>query len=407
MEYGGRLIAKVAGIVAVAVVAAVFAIGGVGLVSLSQTTRVGVHSLLSYWAAIPVAVSVLALARQSSKSQVALCSALLFPTFVHMGSAIGYRLNLLQPAVVREVPNLVGDVFELAAFGLFLLAAAWFSKTPVGNAFQFNGIGAAIVLVFIQLGLYGSMWFFLFPVMPPIVLVVFGVIMGAIGFSAFLVAAYLSPQFQNEHFTTDLGYLASALVLLGVSTIITAAELILPTSAWIYAENLQIAAFILFGLSLGVPFLKRSGLDGMTAHLIVAGLAIITYLPFTITISIEVMDLNLVIEALNRLAFSIIHIGAGSLSAMMAVLLYTFSKRHPSRNHYPLILLFALWAGVAAVSVLAVIIPELTPLGEPIVPYAVGSLLSLPLLFFAVRWTAPYLRIVVSRRPGLWLFVGA
>ncbi len=407
MDYNSRLMAKVAGIVAIAVVAAIFAIGGAGLVSLSQTTRVGVHSLLSYWAAIPVAVSVLALARRSSRSQIALCSALLFPTFVHMGSAIGYRLDLIQPAVVREVPNLVGDVFELAAFGLLLMAAVWFSKNPDDNAFRFNGIAAAVVLVFVQLGLYGSMWFFLFPLMFPVVLVVLGVIMGILGFSAFVFAAYLSPRLQNEHFTTDTGYLASALVLLGFSTIIMAAELVLPTSAWIYAENLQIAAFILLGLSLGVPFLKRSGLNGMTAHLIVAGLAIITYLPFTITISIEVMNLNIVIEALNRLAFSIIHIGAGSLSAMMAVLLHTFSKRHPSRNHYPLILLFALWAGVAAVSVLAVIIPDLTPLGEPIVPYAVGSLLSLPLLFYAVRWTNPELRTVVSRRASLWLFVGA
>ena len=99
------------------------------------------------------------------------------------------------------------------------------------------------------------------------------------------------------------------------------------------------------------------------------------------------MSLNVIIEPYNLMAYSIIHIGAGSLAGMMAILLYIYPKKKTSWNHYPFILLFGLWASVTLILLFTITIPVFTPLGEPITPYTVGSILSLALLFMAIYWT--------------------
>ncbi|MFW9846728.1 MAG: hypothetical protein ACFFD6_08270 [Candidatus Thorarchaeota archaeon] len=82
-----------------------------------------------------------------------------------------------------------------------------------------------------------------------------------------------------------------------------------------------------------------------------------------------------------------IHIGVGSLSGIMAILLFAYAQKRPSKHLYPLILLFVLWAAVAVISVLVIVVPGFAPLGEPVVSYIVGSILSLVLLLFAIKYT--------------------
>jgi signal transduction histidine kinase len=202
----------------------------------------------------------------------------------------------------------------------------------------------------------------------------------------------------------DIGYFASACILSAIAIVVLIAELFWPSTLWIYAETMQMASYFLITIAICVPFLRKVGFNRSTAYLIVGALAVLSYMPFTITIGIEAADLHIILERLNTLAFSIIHIGVGSLSVMMGFLLFAYSRRKPARNLYALIMLFVLWAEVAAVSVFTVLPLDFAPRGEPIVAYLVGSILSIPLLYLAIRWT-PKNHHEESNPPSSWLLL--
>jgi signal transduction histidine kinase len=85
-------------------------------------------------------------------------------------------------------------------------------------------------------------------------------------------------------------------------------------------------------------------------------------------------------------AYTVIHLGAASLSAVMALLTYGHAKTKGLRNLYPLILLFASWTVIDIVQVVMSQLP-LPYAGESLVPYITGSLVSLFALYLAIRWT--------------------
>jgi signal transduction histidine kinase len=370
---------------------------------------VGVHSLLSYWASIPAAILVLAFLRRPTKSLAAFASALLFPILVNIGSAISYLTNLIAAPTVKEIPNLVTDIYEYTVFGAFILTALLLRQksseektltTRMGFAFGF-------IAVFMPGAIYGFMWFFIIPWMTPEMLFYFGASTALSGILLTLMAVYLLLKQGYHEISVDIGYFASACILSAVAIGILVAELFWPSTLWIYAETLQMASYFLIIIAICVPFLRKVDFNRITSYLIVLALAVLSYLPFTITISIEAADLPAIFEPMNTLAFSIIHIAVGSLSAMMGFLLFTYSKRRPSRNLYALIMLFVLWAEVATVSVFTVLPLDFAPRGEPVVSYLVGSILSIPLLYLATRWT-PKNHHEETAPPSSWLLlVGA
>jgi hypothetical protein len=107
------------------------------------------------------------------------------------------------------------------------------------------------------------------------------------------------------------------------------------------------------------------------------------YFPFMFTILLETVGLNF--ETVNFLAYSIIHIGAASLSMMLAILLYLYPKRRPIWNHVPLILIFTLWSALSVL--LAIALPSVALRGELTTPIVVGSAVTLALLIMTIRWT--------------------
>ncbi|UCE09956.1 MAG: HAMP domain-containing histidine kinase [Candidatus Thorarchaeota archaeon] len=387
MDSQRRMLTKVIIVVPLAILATFLAIEGAQIVSNSNTTRVGVHSLLAYWISIPAAVSVLASRRRSASGELVFVSALIVPVVIHIGNAMYFLLQSSSEIFVMSPYDTIADITELTMLGLLFALASllWTdSRQSRGNITQIGIVASAIL---VPLVVQGATWSLVLPSLNSSSLVVFGVVTAAIGAFTCFSAALLCPNITSSELEIDSGYLMSSLLLMGISSLILGIMMMSPSDVWIIAEDLQIASFFLIALSIGVPFLKAAGFGRRTAYVMIIGLALLAYLPFLVTIIIESLELYVLLEPLNRLAYSIIHLGAGSLSAMMAYLLYAYSKRHPSRNHYPLILTFGVWTGVALVSVSSVLLPDFSPLGEPIVPYVVGSLLTLPLLYLAIRWT--------------------
>ncbi|MHA2040518.1 MAG: ATP-binding protein [Candidatus Thorarchaeota archaeon] len=404
--YQRRTLAKIAIFVPLSLVATFVAIGVLNIVSTTDTSRVGAHSLLSYWASIPAAILVLLFSKRPSKSLAALASALLFPIMVNIGSAISYLTNLIAPPVVKDLPNLVTDIYEYTVFGVFILVALLLRLRSSEEEGLTTGKGFAFgfISVFLPGALYGFMWFYIIPFMTPEILLYFGASTAITGIIITLVAVYLLVKHGYSEISVDIGYFASACILSAAAIGVLFVELFLPSSFWIYAETIQMASYFLITIAICVPFLRKVGFSRSTAYVIVLALAVLSYMPFTITIGIEAARLHVILEQYNTLAFSIIHIGVGSLSIMMGFLLFAYSRRRPSRNLYALIMLFVLWAEVAAVTVFTVFPLDITLRGEPIVAYLVGSILSIPLLYLAIRWT-PKNQHIEATPPSAWLLL--
>jgi hypothetical protein len=382
-----REMVKVLILVPLAVLASLFAIAG-GIVSYTPTTRVGVHSVLVFWISIPTALAVLAYRRKPIRASAIMNSALIFAIVLHSGSAAKNMFRLTEGPVDRVLVDTAGDLLEFALYGVLLAGAMVCllqmqkdEKPPSSNRML-----TSIILI-MPLVIYGAMMLVI-PFLTPELLVSVSLLIGAVAVAGFLIASILTFRHQPETAPFDQGYFVSALLLLLVATIATMTNLADPSMNWEYAETLQMAAFLLICIALGVPFLKKSGFRRRGAYGFVVGLILMAYLPFLLTIVLESISLPPTLEILNLLAYSIIHIGAASLSGMMAILLYIYPKKKPSWNHFPLVLLFGLWAAISLILVVFFAVLSIALLGEPIIPFVVGSLTTLGLLTYAILWTA-------------------
>jgi hypothetical protein len=378
---------KVLILVPLAVLATFFAIGPGGIVSYTPATRLSVHSVQAFWVAIPAALTVLAFQRKSIRANVLLISALFFSIVLHLGSAAKNLIILNEiETVERVLADTVGDLLEFALFSIVVAGAAvCYSQGLTTDEPRISPKFLLPVSLIIPAALYGG-GSFIFQIVAQEHLIILGWIFGVVAIIGFLITSILVPRIKEDDLPVDIGFLVSAILLLLVASLASMINMVNPSMNWEYAENLQMASYLLFCLALGVPFFKKSGYHRRAAYGFVIGLILMAYLPFLITILSESMSLNIILEEFNVLAYSIIHIGAASLSGMMAILLYIYPKK--KSNHFPIILIFALWAVVSLLLVFVFAIPTFFLLGEPITPIVVGSGLTLALLYYAIRWTA-------------------
>lgn len=383
-----RALAKVLVLVPITILAVALAIRPGGLVSYTPATRLGVHAMMAFWIAIPAALSVLAYQRKQVCAYIVLMSALMFPMFVHIGSAVK-NLFLLGEVTIERVPiDIIGDLFELAMLAVLLLSAyicAIKQSSQVSYSIPNNIF--IVILISLPLIIFGAVWLFVSSYITPVLLSGISWVLGSITLLGFVTVILLIPRFRSYGFPFDSGYLASSLLLFSISVVSLLYSLPNPTMNWEFAESLQMAGYLLLALCMGVPFLRKEGYKRRSAYGVVIGLILIAYFPFLITIGIETLELFGEVDVLNLLAYSIIHLGAATLSIMMAILLYVYPKKKTSWNHYPLILVFGMWAGVAIVLVFSLLFPFLAPHGEPITPITVGSLLTVGLLYLTILWT--------------------
>ncbi len=367
--------------------ASALAIGPGGLVSYSPATRVGVHSLLAFWISIPAALVILAYMRKPGRPNILVMSVLVYSIVLHIGSAVKNTLILPQPTVERYLIDAVADMVDLAIFGVMIAGASiCFTRQVPFDKLRVSR--TALPVWFLSpLIIYAATWYFVLPALSASLLIILSWILGGIAVISLLIASYLIPKIKQDDLPIDFGYLVSATLLFAVSAIALLLTLQSPSVGWEFAETIQMAGFLLFCLALGVPYLRRNGFNRRSAYGFNIGMILIAYFPFLIAISIESMSLNYAIEYQNLLAYSIIHFGAGALSGLMAILLYIYPKKKTSWNHYPLILIFGLWASIALFSIFTITLPSISLLGEPITHYTIGSILTLALLGFAIRWT--------------------
>ncbi|MFW9806948.1 MAG: hypothetical protein ACFFFK_09490, partial [Candidatus Thorarchaeota archaeon] len=380
-----RAIVKVIIFVPLAAVAAFFAVGPGQIVSYSPETRVGVHMVMAFWISIPAALAVLAFQKRPIRASVLMNSALLLAIMVHSGSAAKNLLLQVPATVERGLTDTTLDLLEFSLYAILLAGAmVCFLLTSKGRENAKRGF--VLFILIIPLVLYGLVAAIL-PYLEQSLIESIGNTLGVFAILCYVLATILVFRHPEDEIPFDRGYFASALLLLGVATFATMLNISDPSMKWEYAETVQMASFLLVCLALAIPFLKKSGYLRRSAYGLTIGLLLIAYLPFLLTIILETMGATTIPLDSNLLAYAIIHIGAASLSGMMAILLYIYPRFELSRNHYPMVLIFGLWAAVSIIMVFIFtgFVPTLH--GEPVIPFVVGSVATLALLTYAILWT--------------------
>ncbi|MHA2057340.1 MAG: hypothetical protein ACW979_06925 [Candidatus Thorarchaeota archaeon] len=321
---------------------------------------------------------------------------------IHIGSAALNLLRISESSIVRVLPDTVADMLELAMFSILLTGACVsFARHSDPKERKIPTFLLIPAFLLIPLVILGGIWTLILPVLTTDSLIGLSLMFGIIAIAGFLVTSIFVPRFKDTDPPIDAGYFISSVLLFAASGIALMSTLSEPSLNWELAEPLQMAALLLLALSIGVPYLRRAGFRRRPAYAFVIGLALMAYFPIFFTIATETLGIFLPIDPSNLLAYAIIHIGAASLSAMMAILLYIYPKKKSSWNHYPLIALFGMWAGIALVLAVSLIFPLIAPYGEPITPITVGSLLTLTLLYLTIHWTRnPPLE--GRERPTVW-----
>ncbi|NHJ14462.1 MAG: sensor histidine kinase [Candidatus Thorarchaeota archaeon] len=381
-----RSLLKVVVFVPLAIIASILAIGGAGIVSLSTATRIGVHSLHSFWPCIPAAVCLQLIRKRANPSLIALAGAFLFVVLVNIAAAIGYIGGYMDITSGMPLANQSMDILDTSLTGL-ILAIAFLPRLSNKKCSSRCTILGMLLLIGIPLIVYAAGWFLLFSIASQEAIIVAGVFSGILGTGVFSILTVISLLRRINSFSIDQGYFGSATLLTAVSLVLFLVSITSVPDVWIYAENLQVAALLLYGLSLAIPYLRRAGFSRALSYLLILGFSIFTYLPLTITISVEAALLVVEVNPSNIIAFGIIHLGASFLSGMIAILLYNYSRRKPTRSLFPLAMLYAVWTFVAISAILVEAFRNVVTTGEPIVSYLVGSIITLAILLYT--WLVP------------------
>ncbi len=390
-----RDLTKVIVFVSLAILSIVLTIGAAGIVSLSYVTRVGVHSLLAFWASIPAAVIILELQQRYSLSKMLFGTSFIFTMLIHVASALRNLLQFGAESIEVTTVDSVSTLIELATIGTLFVLSLLFRYLHDGEFTRQRRWASAIVIIGSPVIFYILCSNLILPFFSPEMLVAGGITACLIATLTFVIVPFIGYRRPEKSIPLDLGYITSASILMILSAVLVLSALIENSDIWVYAENTQIAGLLLFGFATAIPFLKSSGFSRASRYGVVSVLALSTYLPLLVTTIIETLSIDVLFE--NTLAFGIIHIGTCCLAAMMAALLYAYSRIRPSGIQYPLILLFTLWAGVFFASILPMFWPEY---GEQLSPYLAGSIITLILLRDVEKWSSSALaeRAIPSTR---------
>ena len=377
---------KILILVPLAIFSVVLVIGGAQLISHSPATRIGVHILFAFWLSMPAVIGLLTIKDHMSLSQILLNSAFLTGVLIHIGSAIKNIYTAQDIEVIRTNIDLVTDILEVTLIGLLLLSSIVARKYRLSMIDKPYRYLLEILLVLIPVSFYGFLSLVVFPTLNQSSFNLVVLVLGLTTIIVLILAGILYYNSVYDSTNIDCGFLCSAILLLAISVAFLMLNIPNSDVSWVYSETIQMAASLLFSLSLAVPFLKQSGFRKRTAYGIPIGLIIIAYIPLVITTIFESFSYVPILPP-DALAFSIIHIGASSLSGMMAFLLYEYSKKLREWTYFPLILIFIIWTLVELTSVFIVSNPFYILIGRPIIPYIIGSILTLVLIIYAILWT--------------------
>lgn len=364
-------------------------------------TDIAFQSFLAFSAIACIAVASLSYKERQSPFLIMIQGAMFFAAALHLGLAIDMLYTLENPIVTRSTSNLFNDLIELILFSSLLLLSIYSSeRLKAASRRQLISISYFIGAIFLLLyGAFSGRFILIISesMMPTLSFLFFGVVMVILGITINLAYREVkdNPSYQSVS-------LVVSCILLAVDSLTLLIPILLPSLVWTFSVTLHSIAFFVLYLSLTVPYLSDVGMKPRNAAIFASGFSILFIAPFFVTLIVEGLIPRFYNPDLG--AYTIIHLGAASLSAVMALLTYGHAKTKGQKNLYPLILLFASWTVVDLSQVILSRLP-LPYTTESLVPYITGSLVSLIMLYFATQWTMNRPPANLPR-PEFWPFIG-
>jgi signal transduction histidine kinase len=160
-------------------------------------------------------------------------------------------------------------------------------------------------------------------------------------------------------------------------------NLISTSAIWTLSLTLQAGGFFALTMSVAVPWQTEMGVSRWKADASIATLLLLAFTPFIVFVLVESMTQGITFIFLG--AYYLSHGEAAFLSGLIAFLVYAYSRRNPSPEYYPLILLFLSLAYMELHLVLFSPSDLLILGSESFLPYIIGSVLSIGFLFWATK----------------------
>jgi signal transduction histidine kinase/branched-subunit amino acid transport protein AzlD len=352
-------------------------------------TNIAFQSFIAFSAIACVAVALLAYKDRPIPLLALIQSALFFASALHGGFAVDdlLKYNPLDPAPLvytRSTLNLFNDLMELFLLSLLFLLSIMLStrcKNQSRNRLYAFAFGSAISLMLVYTALSGR----IIQVIPESIMPSLGMVLSAGVIILLGATCYFAYQSASDSFPLQPIAFIVFCILLASSSVPLLIPIFLPSYIWTFAVTLQSTAFFVLYMSICIPYLQIAGMKSKEAAIFSSGISILFLAPLLVTLAMERVAPGF--KYVDPGAYLIIHLGAASVSAVMALMTYGHAKTMDKRNLYPLILLFTSWTVVDLVQVVMAQLP-LPYIGESLVPYVTGSLVSLLAFYLVIRWTS-------------------
>jgi signal transduction histidine kinase len=346
-------------------------------------TDIAFQTFIAFLAIACIAISLLAYRERPKPFLILIQSALFYASAMHTGFAVDNLYTLSSPILVRSTLNLFNDLVELALLSCLLFLSLY--GTERCQRYSRRGLySITFILGIIMLFIYTALSGRIISIIPEVMMQGFGVLV--FGVIIILLIASIFFVFKSSTMKSPFQPIALIVffVLLASASVPLIVPLFYPSVIWTFSVTLQSLAFFILYLSLSIPYLQDVGVKSRHAAVFASGFSILFLAPFIVTLVVEGLIPGFYHPDMS--AYNVIHLGAASLSAVMALLTYGHAKTKGKENLYPLILLFASWTVVDITQVIMSRLP-LPYVTESLVPYITGSIVSLFALSLAIRWT--------------------
>lgn len=364
----------------------------------SVYTGVALHSLLALLAIIAAAWVYVDIRGVLPTYETIIFAALVSRGIIHLGAAMTISLTEPGPTVAMTMQAYASDALEITILGVLLLLAVLSHRQNQDGKTTRTW---AIALILAALAVDGLFFHVIFPGLSDLQLQLVGTAAGLLAAASLVLAGWFRtrPPFKEGDRETSLIVIGFTLFM--AASIPAIMPLFIAEFLWALAMVFQGVAFLAFTLAVATPRLMTLGMNYETSFGVPGVLSLLAFVPFMVSI----FTVSIVPDffAVDLGAYYISHTGAAFLSAIMAYLVYEYSKRKPAWVHYPLILLFLSWALIEGYIVLLWRGEDLAVLGESVVPYIVGSLVSILALAGGIYWTEKPPSHEVMKRPWVWI----
>ncbi|MEM4734300.1 MAG: hypothetical protein QXS20_01165 [Candidatus Thorarchaeota archaeon] len=344
----------------------------------SITTATSTYSLLAFLSiAIAACLANLLRAEPSSANRVLLAT-LSYSAIIFGGAAVFYVVSGAEPVAHAGPGGIFLNLVAFSTTGLSSLTYSLMLRRPRLGESMFERRGAVGLLIAVEVALFVVCMYLSRQPLGELFIVA-GRMVGGVSIVSYVIAALLTLTARDQDTVIDRVRLTIAFVLLASASSIHFSILPSPSAFWLLSMGLMMVAFMFATMATGFPFLMSTGVEARSAYAVVAALIAVAVVPVLMaSVVSRVLDVS---QVPDLGATIVIHLGGAVLAGATAYAMYNRSIHMPMPFHIPLVLLLSSWSVLEIALVFTRFLPHYGVVEESMVPYVVGGLISVMMLY--------------------------